>query len=134
MSCYYCTDRYRIVARMVMRDAAIKCLEDSSIYDCWASDRKMNVEVEELGNGLFSMIPDYSPFSGDWANSGPGDEIAEFLKTYCEPGSYVSQRCDDYFEYSIYWVNDERKVEEAWQGFQNPYCKFMDKLDEEVFE
>ncbi len=128
MSCYFATDRFNIVVRLVMRDAAVRCLEDSNIYDF--GPHPMKVYVEDLGNGLFELTPEWNPFSGVWSNSGPYEEISVFLKTYCEPGSFISQRCDDQFGYSAYWLDEKRNVNEAWEDFVNPFDEMLDKLCE----
>lgn len=128
MSCYFTTDRFNIVVSAEKKDAAVKYLSEENIYDF--GHHPMKVYVEDLGNGLFELTPEWNPFSGDWSNSGPYEEIAGFLETYCEPGSHISQRCDDYFEYSAYWLDDERKVHDAWEGFVNPFDEMLDKLCE----
>ena len=130
MSCYFTTDRYNIVTRLTMRDAAVRCLETSHIYDLPSCCDHVSVYVEELGGGLYRLVPEWNPFSGNWGNSGPEELIEEFLKVYCEPGSYISQRCDDYFEYGIYWMHGERKVESRWEGYSNPFDALMDELEE----
>ena len=130
MSAYFTTDMFNIVVRLTMRDGAVKCLSDSYIYDVPSSCHPIEVHVEGLGGGKYRLTPEWNPFSGDWSNSGPSEEIGEFLKTYCEPGSFISQRCDDYFEYSIFYLDDKRKVQERFEGFVNPFRKFAEELYE----
>ena len=134
MSAYFTTDMFNIIVRQVMRDGAVKCLSESNIYDVPSSCHPVEVHVEELGNGRYELTPEWNPFSGDWSNSGPGEEIGKFLKTYCEPGSYISQRCDDYFEYSIFYLDDKRKVQERFEGYVNPFYDFANVLRKKSVE
>ena len=131
MSCYFTTDRYNIVVRLDKLDKAVKFLEDSYIYDVPGDCRPIAVHVEDIDGKRFRLVPEWDPFSGTWSNSGPEEEIEEFLKKYCEPGSYVSQRSDDYFEYSAYWLDEGRNVKCDWKGFENPFGGVLDDLENE---
>lgn len=64
------------------------------------------------------------------------DMVVEFLKRFCEPGSYGCFRHEDATE--IAW-KDEGGVWNSYRDYENPYSELMQKLDasypaEEVVE
>ena len=128
MSAYFTTDMFNIVTSKEKRDEAVMFLSEGNIYDVPRNGHPTRVYVDKLGNGKYLLTPEWNPFSGCWSNSGPIDEIEEFLKAYCEPGSFISQRCDDYFDYSIFYLDGEREVQEECSEIVNPFIDFAEKL------
>lgn len=125
---YFTTDAYNFVVSKENRDGAIGFLENPLIYGL-PSNAKVDVGIDELCNGCFTLEPELNPFSGYDSYDG-SLEIEEFLKGYCEPGSFVSQRVDDYFEYSIIWLDETRSIVCEVEDFQNPFIGKMHELRE----
>ena len=54
--------------------------------------------------------------------------ILEFLEKFCEPGSYVCQRNDDYFCYDLYWKDDEGIYAKS-REFENPFEGIIGEIE-----
>ena len=58
-----------------------------------------------------------------------GDLIVEFMKKFCEPGSYACHHIDEYNEYVLYWMDDERIVYDESKVLDNPFAEKMMELE-----
>lgn len=59
-------------------------------------------------------------FCGEVAYS-VGDLITEFMRLFCEPGSYACHYVDDFDEYGLYWVDGDG-VHQAFESAANPFA------------
>ncbi len=58
-----------------------------------------------------------------------GDLIVEFMKKFCEPGSYACHHIDEYSEYVLYWMDDERAVHDESKVLDNPFAGKIKELE-----
>lgn len=58
-----------------------------------------------------------------------GDLIVEFMKKFCEPGSYACHHIDEYSEYVLYWMDDERIVHDESVVLGNPFAGKIKELE-----
>lgn len=119
MSMYAYDEGSRYLVKAENIDAAYKWLEDEGEYayrvgvvkDCFILS----------ANGHEDM------FCGDVRYS-VGEVIMEFMKLFCESGSYACHCIEEFHEYVLYW-KDEDGVHEESRQVENPFTSKMLELE-----
>lgn len=124
MSTYVTAARAKYVVKDERLDEAVRFLE---MFD----DIKNDIHSASWGRNTSIVYPEWGNLFGGCVGNSWADDVEEFIMDFCEPESYATFRCDDWFSWVIVYkdVNGNMVVEE--RDCENPFEKLCNELEDE---
>lgn len=124
MSTYVTASRSKYVVNDERLDEAVKFL---SMFD----DIKNDIHSASYGKNTSIVYPECGNLFGGYVSNSWADDVEEFIMDFCEPESYATFRCEDFWSWVIVYKDENGNMVVEERENENPFESLCDEFDSE---